>query len=179
LDDLLISIKNVVAKGTKLVFLSGNHENRYFNIEKKYPDAFKGRFDFQGVVKKRFPDAKWIDYNTYDSYYLIGDCVFMHGRIFPANHAKKYAENLNPYKVVYGHLHSYQAYTIHNSGPSKGSRYAINPGCLTTLAPEWKKGAPNTWTNGFLSFVSDGKTTTPTTHLIENGRFNVGNKIYE
>lgn len=179
LDELLLSLRKVTGLHTKLVFLSGNHENRYFNIEKKYPDAFKNRFDFQSIVKKRFSNSVWVDYNTYDSYYKIGDCIFMHGRIYPQNHAKKYAENLNPYKVVYGHLHSYQAYTIHNAIPSTPARYAVNGGCLTKLAPEWKKGSPNMWLGGFVSFVSVDGETTPTAHLIDSkGRFFVGNKTY-
>lgn len=178
LDELLGRIRAVVPAKTKLIFLAGNHENRYCNIEARYPDAFKGRFNFKPTVAKHFSDYKWIDYNTYHSYYRIGDCVFMHGRIYPENHAKKYAQVLNPSKVVYGHLHSYQAFTIHNALPSTPPRYAINGGCLTKTSPEWKKGAPNMWLNGFVSFVSDNGVTVPTVHLIEKGKFNVGATEY-
>jgi len=164
----------------KVIFLAGNHENRYCNLARKYPDAFKGRFDFEGVIRKYYKEAIWIPYNTYDSYYKIGDCIFMHGRIYPQNHAKKYAENLNPFKVVYGHLHSFQAFTIHSAIPNMPAKYALNPGCLTTLAPEWKKGSPNMWVGGFASFISINGETTPTAHLLDSkGRFQVGNKLYE
>lgn len=176
---LLDRIASVTAKGTKLVFLSGNHENRYCNIETRYPDAFKGRFDFKPVVQKYFPNYKWVPYNTYGSFYKIGDCKFTHGRIYPENHAKKYAQVYIPSKVVYGHLHSYQAFTIHNIDPDMPPRYAINGGCLTKISPEWKKGAPNMWLNGFVSFVSEKGVTVPTVHLIEKGKFNVGAQEYK
>lgn len=179
LANLLAQLRSAVSDKTKLVFIAGNHENRYCNIEAKYPDAFKGRFDFQPTVKRYFPNYKWIPYNTYSSFYKVGDCIFTHGRIYPENHAKKYAQVYIPNKVVYGHLHSYQAFTIHNAMPSTPPRYAVNGGCLTHISPEWKKGAPNMWLNGFVSFVSENGVTVPTVHLIERGKFNVGPKEYK
>jgi hypothetical protein len=55
----------------------------------------------------------------------------------------------------------------------------MTAGCLTKLAPDWKKGEAHQWVNGFVSFISDHGITVPTAHLIEGGKFNVGGKIYQ
>jgi hypothetical protein len=169
----------IITPKAELVYLEGNHEERYKRIMVRYPDAWGDRFSFhRDVVSKFFPKAKWIPYGTYDSYYKLGDTVFTHGTIYPSNHAKKYAEVFAPFKVVYGHLHHYQAYTIHSAMPELPAHYAVTAGCLTHTAPEWKKGQPNCWINGFVDFVSEGGITTPTAHTIAKGKFMIGGRTY-
>jgi len=180
LVDFLTEIKKVCTPD-KVVFIEGNHEERYRRITLKYPDAFGGRFDFnKDCVKKVFPNAQWVPYATYKSFYVLGDCYFIHGTWpLPEQHAKKIALTHTPYKVVYGHMHTWQVATIHNAIDSISARYAVTAGCLCPLAPEWKKGSPHQWINGFITFTSDGKVTTPTVHIIENNRFTVMGKEYK
>lgn len=180
MTDFLLELKTIATK-SDLVFLEGNHCQRYQRIMQKYPDAWGSRFDFnRDCIQKLFPKAKWIAYGDYNSYYQLGDTIFTHGTIYPQNHAKKYAEVFAPYKVVYGHLHHFQAYTMHSAMPSLLPHYTITAGCLSKTAPEWKKGQPNCWITGFVDFFSDGKITTSTPHIIDpKGRFSVGGKLYE
>lgn len=179
MSSLLCHLLDISPKA-ELIYLEGNHEERYKRVMVRYPDAWGGRFDFKrDVVDKVYPKSTWIPYGTYNSYYKIGDTIFTHGTVYPANHAKKYAEVFTPFKVVYGHLHHFQSYTIHSAMPELPAHYAVTAGCLTHTAPEWKKGQPNCWINGFIDFMSDGKVTTPTAHIITNGRFMVGGKVYE
>ena len=159
-----------------IVYMFGNHENRYERLQKKYPDLFVESLDFVASVGDCVD--KHVPYATSESYYKVGDCIFTHGDIFPDSHAKPYALRYSPYKVVYGHLHHYQAYTTHRALLNESPRYAVTGGCLSTLNPEWKKGKANQWVNGFVSFVTDGEVTTPTVHIIERGRFAIGSKIY-
>lgn len=169
-----------IAPKSDMVFLEGNHCERYRRIMEKFPDAFGGRFDFnKDVLQKVWPNSKWIPYGNYKSYYKLGDCIFIHGTLYPTHHAKKYADVFAPFKVVYGHLHHYQAHTIHNAMPELPAHYAITAGCLSHTTPEWKKGQPNCWVNGFLDFTSENGVTTPTVHLIENGKFTIAGKEYK
>ena len=170
-----------IAPKTELVYIEGNHEERYRRITTKYPDAFGGRFDFnRDVVKKVFPKSKWVPYGTYESSYILGDCYFIHGTWpLPDHHAKKIAVNYASYKVVYGHMHTWQAYTLHNAVQNIPTRYAVTAGCLTDTAPEWKKGCPNMWINGFIDFTSDNGVTTPTVHLVEKGKFTIAGREYK
>jgi predicted phosphodiesterase len=165
----------------KFIFLEGNHEERYTRLARKYPDLFRNSFNFlrDGVpdnLKKKF---KWIPYGNYSSQVKIGDCIFTHGTIYPDAHAKKYATAYTPLKVVYGHLHDLQAYTMHTATPHLPARYALTAGCLCNRLPDWKKGEANKWINGFVSFISVNGVTTPSIHILEKGgRFNVGPKTY-
>lgn len=172
---LIESIKAASPK-SEVVYLEGNHEQRYSRLQGKYPDLFGKTLDYRGAITPLV--SSYIRYGEATSYHKIGDCVFTHGDIFPESHAKPYALRYSPYKVVYGHLHHFQAYTTHRALMHESPRYAVTAGCLSTLNPEWKRGKANQWVNGFVSFVTDGVTTTPTVHLIEKGRFAVGGTVY-
>lgn len=161
------------------IYLEGNHEERYERAARRYPKIFGNAFNFK---RDAFPPnlkSLWVPYGTYQSYVMFGDTVFLHGNIWPDLHAKAYATRYTPNKVVYGHLHHYQAYTTHRANPSQPPRYAVTAGCLCKLDPDWKKGEAHKWTNGFISFISDHGTTIPTAHQIENGMFAVGGKVYK
>lgn len=168
------------APRAEIVYLQGNHEERFDRIMAKYPGPFPpGTFDLVRDAKPKGMKIKCIKYGTYQSFYRLGDTVFTHGTIYPDSHAKKYAENYGPFKVVYGHLHDHQAFTIRTAfGGDSSPRYAMTAGCLTHRNPDYKKGAPNKWINGFVSFWTDGAVTVPTAHIIERGVFSVGGKFY-
>ena len=175
--DLIKEIRSISKRAT-IVYLEGNHENRYERLKQKYPKVFGKTINFKEHVAGQ-ASVRWIPYGTYDSYVQYGDCVFIHGNIWPDNHAKAYALRHTPSKVVYGHLHHYQAYTTHRPGPYQSPRYAVTAGCLAKMDPEWKRGAAHQWVNGFVSFLTEGSVTVPTAHLIERGQFNVGAKVYK
>lgn len=171
---------NEMAPNAKYVYLIGNHEERYDRLINKYPDLFRGKLNLirDGVPKHIQNKMKFIPYGTYESFYKLGDCVFLHGDIYPDQHAKKYAQAHSPYKVWYGHLHDIQIYSQQVAGPQHVARYAGTAGCLSKRAPEWKKGMMHKWVNGFADFMVRDGITTITPHVIENGWFYVGNKIY-
>lgn len=165
-----------ISPNSKIIYLEGNHEQRYARLQEKYPHLFKQTLNFRKAIVSQVD--KYVNYAQSDSYHKIGDVVFVHGDIFPDLHAKPYALRYSPNKVVYGHMHHFQAYTTHRALLHESSRYGVTAGCLSTLNPAWKKGQANQWVNGFISFITDGTTTTPTIHLIEKGRFAVGRKVY-
>lgn len=163
----------------KVVFLFGNHEERYDRLMRKYPKTFGGDFDFIRDCAPEGMNIKGIPYGTYKSYFKIGDMIFIHGTVYPDNHAKKYALDNTPYKCMYGHLHHAQMYTTRKSIATTTPKYAVTPGCLCTVTPEWKRGAPNQWLNGFATFTVDGSVVTPNIIFIEKGKFYVGGKCYD
>ena len=174
----LMSDLHKASPKAEMVYLEGNHEERYVRLANKYPKVFGDIFKFgRDIAPKNFR-FKWVPYGDYSSHYIVGDTIFMHGNIWPDHHAKAYALRHLPYKVVYGHLHHFQAYTTHRALLDQSPRYALTAGCLSELSPDWKKGEAHQWVNGFVSFVSDGTTTVPTAHLIENKMFAIGGKIY-
>jgi predicted phosphodiesterase len=180
MNSFLLEIEKRVAKTCKVVFLEGNHEERYQRMFVRYPKALAGKFKFERDavpegLKNRFT---WIPYGDYDSFFRLGDAVFTHGTLFPDAHAKKMALAYLPSKTIYGHIHDFQAYTTHNGDPRKPGRYAVTTGCLCGRLPDYKKGSPNKWINGFTDFVCINGVVTTSSHIIENGVFSVGGKIY-
>lgn len=178
LNDLLKDLQERAPKA-EVIFLEGNHCERYTRIMKKYPKVFKGRFNFQRDAVPKDMKFKWIPYNTEKSFYKIMDTIFLHGNLYPDLHAKKYALDYTPYKCIYGHLHHFQAYTTRSNMAARDPRYAVTAGCLCHVTPEWKKGSPNQWVNGFVSFVVDKKKVIPTIHMMENNKFYVNGKEYK
>lgn len=174
LRGLLDSLRRAAPRA-KVIYLEGNHEERYRRPLSRYEALLKGKFD---LVKESGFNGKWIKYGDYDSFYKVGDMLFTHGTIYPDAHAKKMAQAYLPNKVVYGHIHDFQSYTTHNGDPRKPGRYALTSGCLCGRLPDYKKGQPNKWVNGFISWISINGCTTATPHLIENGLFQVGGKLY-
>lgn len=160
---------------SKVIYLEGNHEERYMRLVRRYPNTLKTRFRLD---RDACPEAKWIKYGDYDSFYRVGDCLFTHGTIYPDCHAKKMALAYIPSKVVYGHIHDFQSYTTHNGDPRKPGRFALTAGCLCGKVPDYKKGQPNKWVNGFCSWVCIDGVTIPTAHIMEKGKFAIGRKIY-
>jgi hypothetical protein len=124
-------------------------------------------------------NVQWIPYGNYNSFYRLGDTVFIHGTVWPDLHAKKYATDHTPYKCIYGHLHHFQAYTTRKAFATMSPRYALTAGCLSNTTPEWKKGAPNQWINGLISFMYSKGHVIPSVHIIENGKFIAGTKEYK
>lgn len=175
LQKLMTDLREVAPKA-KIIYLEGNHEERYQRMVRRYPNTLKSRFRLD---RDACPNAKWIPYGDYDSFYKVGDMLFTHGTIYPDAHAKKMAQAYLPNKVVYGHIHDFQSYTTHNGDPRKPGRYAVTSGCLCGRLPDYKKGHPNKWVNGFISWISINGCTTPTPHLIENGMFQIGGKVYK
>jgi predicted phosphodiesterase len=173
-----ISILHRLSPKSEFIFLEGNHEDRYQRMFRHYPTLLDGRFKFQRDGVPSGVRLEWVPYGNYESFYRLGDTVFMHGTLFPDAHAKKMAYCYTPNKVVYGHLHDFQAYTIHNGDPSRPGRYAVTAGCLCGRLPDYKKGLPNKWTNGFVEFACVDGVTTISTHQIEKGRFVVKGKLY-
>jgi len=178
LKDFLIKLNKIVPNA-KFIYLEGNHEERYKRLMNKYPDTFKGQFNLLRDSTPKRMKIKWISYGNYNSFYRLGDTIFVHGTIYPDHHAKRYALDHTPFKCIYGHLHHFQAYTTRKAFSTMTPRYAITPGCLSHTTPEWKKGAPNQWVNGFISFELNNNTVIPTIHVIEKGRFYIGGKEYK
>jgi predicted phosphodiesterase len=174
----LEALKDIIGHLPKcqFVMLEGNHEHRYTKLMNKFPKVFKGAFEFKSALPK---GSKWISYGTYDSIYRLADTIFVHGDAYPDSHAKYYANAYPGYKVVYGHLHHYQAYSNRRALIHEKLNYAVTAGCLCGMDPDWKQGKAHQWQNGFISFVGDEKTLHLSAHTIEKGEFYVGSKCYK
>lgn len=178
LKTVFSSVKKTCPKA-EIVFLEGNHEERWTRVVRRYPKVFKEIVNLKRDSIPKGLNVKWIPYGNYKSFFKLGDTIFVHGTIYPDAHAKKYALDHTPHKCIYGHLHHFQAYTTRKPLTTMSPRYAVTAGGLSKTTPEWKKGAPNQWVNGFISFILEKGHVIPSVHLIERGMFSVGKKVYK
>lgn len=175
LRQLLMDLRKASPK-SRIIFLEGNHEERYRRPKNRYPELMRGKCELQKDISDLID--QWVPYGDYDAFYKVGDCLFTHGTIFPDAHSKKMAMAYLPNKVCYGHIHDFQSYTTHNGDPRKPGRYAVTAGCLCGRLPDYKKGQPNKWVSGFMTWTSVNNVTALTPILIENWGFMVGGKLY-
>lgn len=90
----------------------------------------------------------------------VGKCYFHHGEYVLQHHAAKTVQTYHR-TMVYGHMHSFQAYTTVtplDTEPHAG----ISIPCACHLNPHYSRNRPNSWANGFCVF-----------YVRSNGFFNI------
>lgn len=157
----ILDEQDSLIKPTKKLFWLGNHELRLKYFLQKHPEwARKNRSWLPNIAR----DLKLRErgYRVFEQNHLesIGKLYFFHGDNYSTFHTKKNVEDLN-INVVYGHTHSPQNFTkVSRINSMPKSAWSL--GCLCNLNPEWKRGGPNAWVNGFAVF-----------YVLPNGNFNL------
>ncbi len=136
----------------KYVMLQGNHDERVDRFIERYPflDKTMGYEEGMGL------SGRGVEYiPLIDQPYRMKKLFFCHGW-----YATKYAATTHLDKiggnVIFGHVHKFQVAS--KVIPAKGEEIqAWSLGCLCGLVPEWKKGAPMGWQNGFAVVEMDDK----------------------
>lgn len=128
----------------------GNHEERLLHFREKHQyDDYWRKNKSNIPYLSRDLKLKERGFKTYsqNSVHQIGKLHFYHGNDYGTNHCRNNVRNYGV-NIVYGHVHAPERFTKVspiNSNPIS----AWSLGCLCTLNPKWKKGAPNKWANGF------------------------------
>lgn len=158
-------------RGSRIVFVEGNHENRVERWALANP-ANRSAFDTIG------PHAYW--QGAYDEYHpwmdklshakLAPDLWGIHGFSCAKNAATKHLEICTSFSVVHGHTHRNQSDTRRD--PSDGRVLkAWSPGCLAALQPQYHGASPTGWSHGVsLVYVGQSGSWTDYTIEIKQGR---------
>lgn len=162
----------IVGKAEKR-YSFGNHEERlmYFREKHQHDDYWRRN---KSTIPYLMRDLHLRErgFKTYaqNEVHQIGRLHFFHGDDYGTNHCKNNVRNYGA-NIVYGHVHSPERFT--KVSPIKSHPIsAWSLGCLCSTNPNWKKGAPNKWVNGFAVayFLPDGKFQMYPIDII-NGRF--------
>jgi predicted phosphodiesterase len=159
------------ANSKKVTYLEGNHEDRIERYLDKNPEM-EGMMELPVVLDLVKRDIKFIKYNTL---YKVGHLYFTHGFYTNINYTKKTLDSYGC-NIVVGHLHKPQ--TSFNTSKMTESRMCWGLGCLQGHEPDYLKGRPSNWNNGFaVAYVKDdGKFSmypvnmSPTGSFIWNGK---------
>lgn len=150
----------------EIVYLFGNHETRVERYIEKFPEM-EGILEVDKVLNLEKRGIKWIDYNKL---YRLGKLYLTHGMYTNKYHANKHLTSIGG-NVVYGHTHKCQSemMSMHLQQPIM----AWGLGCLCSKSPDYLRGKPSNWINGFAYVYFHPK----------NGEFNlypiniIGNKF--
>jgi len=147
----------IESKYTEKHFWIGNHEQRVEDFTKAYSNM---KNIAPNIIKDlRLKERKYKVHKQNDLV-KFGKLYVYHGDYYGTFHTRK---NVIDYErnLLYGHVHSPQLYTKVTPIGSDIHMACAAP-CLCSCNPEWLKGKPNGWVNGFVVI-----------YLQDNGDFNL------
>lgn len=139
----------IVGPDCRIYYFKGNHEEWADQLVDRRPGL-------EGMVEIEYnlPFAELnIEIIRPRGYLKLGKVYFIHGDISAGkyqstHHAKKVVETYNR-NVVYGHHHTFQAFTKISPVGIDETHTAYCLPCLANTQPGWAKDKPNSWLNGF------------------------------
>jgi predicted phosphodiesterase len=138
-------LDQVVPLFEEVIFMAGNHEQRIdlFRESSSCPHAYKHIFDLKKILKF---EERGIRYAPHNDFIDLGSNLSLtHG----PSALKKHFEACGR-SIIYGHVHTAEVKAFTTRGKTKKSWSLPTMG---TLSPEYLKGIPNAWTNGFAHVV--------------------------
>jgi len=158
----------------KKYYIEGNHEYRLFRFIEKFP-YLRHILDLRRELHLKERGWKWISFNQV---LKIGKLYFTHGHYTTKYHANKHLTTYGK-NIRYGHIHDYQVYSqvlpidFHR-------RLGIALPCLCHINPEYMRGRPNKWVNGFhYAYLEDTGIFYEFVPIIQgNGKFVAEGKLY-
>ena len=169
----LEDIRNSCPK-SRMVFLKGNHELRVDRYIEEVP-TLVGKLDIRKDLGIDDFGIEWVEYNDVIP---IGGMNYIHGWFWNMYHARKTLQTMGD-NVMYGHVHEFQVY-IQNVRMKQMPHIAISCGCLTSVNPEYVRGKPTRFVNGFgfVEYRSDGSFQ-PSHISIVNGEMTYGGRTWK
>ena len=136
----------------RMLFLEGNHEERLRRAVEKQP-LLQGMAELEANVN--FKELA-IEYYPLDKQPVkIGKLHFLHGTYTGIHHAKKHLLRYMG-NVTYGHVHEFQSH-YHGIPLRNDEMGATSIGILSSKSPDYLKGRPSHWQNGFaVIYFGDG-----------------------
>lgn len=174
-ENVLITHENITRPDIRRTFMFGNHEQRIQWHIQSNPEL-EGFIEIEKFLKLEERGYNIIRFNEI---YKIGYLNIIHGFYWNKYHATKTLEAFEG-NVVYSHVHNPQMYAKVSPIDRNGYHTATCLGCLCNISPDYKKGAPNFWINGF-GFVEHLPATgqfTLYTPIIIDGGFMFNSRYY-
>ena len=137
----------------KYIALEGNHDERVQRLIDEQP-RFEGLIELP--VNLGLAERKIDFYHLTDAPLQLGKLLVIHGNISTKYTARR---NLEKYKhnVACGHIHRFEEAS--DSLPVLGeSIRSWVIACLCDLQPDWRRGNPTNWCNGFAVMYLDEST---------------------
>jgi len=157
----------------RMIFLQGNHEERLDRVVEKQP-MLQGMVGLEQNVG--FGDIEY--YPILKQPVKINRLHFLHGMYTGEHYAKKHLLKFMG-NVIFGHLHKFQSFS--QGVPLQDKEWgAWGIGCLSDKAPDWMRGRPGHWQNGFaVIYFDDSGYFNVYPVIMTKKKFIYGGKVYE
>ena len=160
---LIGMIRQASKTGAAIKYLPGNHEAWLYwcAIIYGWPDpkinhkkiTFKSDlarmmdYGLKNILERELDTARFrVDVLPYNEPYVSGKITYAHGDQFGIGGSlRKYPDR----NLVFGHHHTHDVKTLHNSGENRRGIEHVAVPCLTPLAPGYLKCKSSRWLNGF------------------------------
>lgn len=152
--DVLDPLNAVLPEDARKICMLGNHEDWINQYLAEHPEM-------EGLIEltNHLHLDDWEVYE-YGENANVGKLHIIHGAYVNQHNAFKTAQVYGR-NIIYGHGHTYQAYTI-TAPLDVQSHMATQIPCACHLNPSYRLNQPNTWVNGFATF-----------YVQPNGNFNL------
>lgn len=137
----------VEASGAALRYITGNHEAWLSQLVDHDP-GLEGIIDLRSILElgeqwKVIPQG----HST-----RLGKLTFIHGDQYKGGgeYVAKRAVTDYESSVRMGHFHTSSTYTKSSASDMRDNHTGIVVPCLSTKGPQWLRGSPNRWCQGFL-----------------------------
>ncbi len=135
-------------------WIQGNHDERTERVAKKAP-FFAESLDYYQRFHLKARGIKF--YRLVQNPLKIGKLSFIHGWYYNKYHTSKTLDEYGG-NIVYGHVHKFQTCSKIIKAKNEETQ-AWSLGCLSDKEPEYKKGQPTNWQNGFaVVYIKDNGT---------------------
>ena len=169
-------VQEIVGKKGKLVYIRGNHERFLDDLTEKIP-GLEGLLDLDQLLKL---DKQW-EIVPQGGAYKLGKVTFVHGdTISGGENAAKGSVTTYERNIRFGHIHTYAAYTKTSPLDAKLAKTGIAVPCLCGKVPNYGRGKPNRWTQGYLyGYIDTDGTFNDYVVIITDGKCIVNGKAYK
>lgn len=171
---VLEPLMQILPKGAEKVWMNGNHEDWLAQLGELQPGLAslltpEHLLDLRGW--KIIPQGGYVKYGYL--HFVHGDAI-TGGTNCAKNAVARYGQCIR-----FGHFHTFQVATQHSMLNVKDVKTGIAVPSLCRRNPNYLKGAPSQWTQGFnYGYLHDDGTFTDYVPIIVNGRFSAHGTTY-
>lgn len=175
-EEVLQPIERAVRKGTKLIWVEGNHENWLEQWLDENPE-FEGAMSFDKGLSLTARGWRIIPQGET---YQIGKAYLLHGdQIGSGMYVAKKLVDSYCATAIMGHVHTASMQTKVSQVKKNDKWIGYTLPTLGTLGPKYAKGAPNAFINGFgIVEVQDNDFINVYIPIVLDGRFAYGGVVY-
>lgn len=145
----------------EIFYIEGNHEAWITGFREKYPQMQDLSLETLLLLRKN--KVKLIPFKPTHDTLKIGKLYFRHGHQYGSSNPIKQALERSHKSIVIGHHHGAAMWSNHSDVDDREQHVGYLVPCFCKRNPDYGKGAPNKWLNGFF-----------TANISKSGNFSAG-----